>query len=558
MRICTDGTFRRDIPLRNPTYLALTKNGIFYLRLPIPKHLQTSTGSRHLKFSLSTREPRLALKLSRYLVHIADTIDLTGIPIGMQLTEIRKVLTDHFSKMLEAEKRRIDREGRLTSDQKSQYIHRLRDTETALSEGKPWLGEADQNTILGAFIKKHSLPIARGTASYEWLDEQIKYAYKSFLKQTLNYDASLGEFDLSNAAPSAQTGSSLKLNEAIDRFLRERAVGKVWTVRTGLEKRDHTDLLLDLLGKDIDTRHVTAQHAAQVKQTLMTLPKNWRKIPQCRGMTPQQAATLQDLETLKPPSLNKYFQTYADLFGWIADQGFADKNLFEGMSVRYDKERSLTKREPFSDQQVQKILTHCVELAIVNGRKEYQKWGPLIAAYTGARLNEIAQLKVSDIQQENECWFFDITDAGETQILKTASSKRKIPLHSELIRHGLIEYVCALKEAKQDHLFYELSYTVEHGRGRNLGRWFNEKLLPKLGMKNSPLVFHSFRHTVNTKLVNGGVRDPMIKALLGHRQDSLTYGTYYTSGFPLDQLKEAIETLSYCDRSPVSATSDQA
>jgi hypothetical protein len=55
-------------------------------------------------------------------------------------------------------------------------------------------------------------------------------------------------------------------------------------------------------------------------------------------------------------------------------------------------------------------------------------------------LGEICQLYVADIRQEDGIYIFDVNDDGDDKALKTASSRRKIPIHSELIKRGFIEY----------------------------------------------------------------------------------------------------------------------
>lgn len=70
--------------------------------------------------------------------------------------------------------------------------------------------------------------------------------------------------------------------------------------------------------------------------------------------------------------------------------------------------------------------------------RAYQYWVPLLRAFTGARLNEIAQLAPSDIQQDDAgLWYINITtsdddeaeEAEEAKGLKNEESRRVIPVH---------------------------------------------------------------------------------------------------------------------------------
>jgi integrase len=521
----------------------------------MPKALYIAKRNSFLKVSLGTRDPKTALNLSRILVHIGLQINRLGVSSNMRFDEVRQLLRDHFSQMLEKEKERIDGEGRLTPPQMAEFRAKMDDTEQAIAGGAEWFGKADDTQIMRAFMKKHNVDFAPDTDQYKWLKDDIKRAYLSYLREVLNYDLSLDQFDLSPQTPklrasavvAAKSSKVVTLEDIMRRYLTERMAGNVWAERTKIEKRDHTDLLLEIIPRDTDVSALTVHSAAAVKDALMRLPKNWRKLPQTRQLSLAAVLDLQGLERLKPASINKYLQTYADLFGWANSNGYTDRNHFSGLALKYDKVRTEQERKAFSDQQIRTILTHVVDGALINVRKPYQKWGPLIAAYSGARLNEIAQIELTDIKNDDGIWYFDISDEGEDKAVKTVASKRRIPIHSEILKAGLLEYVETLRQKGKRHLFHDLTYSREHGRGRNLGRWFNESLLPKLNLHDPAYVFHSFRHAVNAKLVEGVQNDPLIKGIMGHQQHGMTYSVYLKQGFKLAQLREAVETLSYAE-----------
>jgi integrase len=96
-------------------------------------------------------------------------------------------------------------------------------------------------------------------------------------------------------------------------------------------------------------------------------------------------------------TLNKYIQTYVSMFGWAKRNSFVQENPFEGLTVRQGKNKGKHARSSFSKTQVERILEELVDNRSGVVRLSYQKWGPLIALYTGARLNEIAQIHLNDI-----------------------------------------------------------------------------------------------------------------------------------------------------------------
>ncbi|MNV25499.1 hypothetical protein D3C71_1165950 [compost metagenome] len=65
--------------------------------------------------------------------------------------------------------------------------------------------------------------------------------------------------------------------------------------------------------------------------------------------------------------------------------------------------------------------------------------------YSGARIGELAQLEVADVQDRDGIWAYEIH--GRAGTVKTDESARWVPIHSQLIRLGLLEYHADLKRA---------------------------------------------------------------------------------------------------------------
>lgn len=76
--------------------------------------------------------------------------------------------------------------------------------------------------------------------------------------------------------------------------------------------------------------------------------------------------------------------------------------------------------------------------------------------YTGCRLEELGQLTLSDIKTEGEIGYLDINTLDDGKPLKTKGSRRKIPLHPELIRLGLNAHLERLRRKGGTRLYPEL------------------------------------------------------------------------------------------------------
>ena len=91
----------------------------------------------------------------------------------------------------------------------------------------------------------------------------------------------------------------------------------------------------------------------------------------------------------------------------------------------------------------------------------------MICLFMGMRPNEAAQMHVEDLRCTSKgTWYLDIVAAGDeddngrsssAKTLKTATSRRKIPVHPELIEIGFLQFVHTRKKtASGPRLFPDL------------------------------------------------------------------------------------------------------
>jgi integrase len=173
-------------------------------------------------------------------------------------------------------------------------------------------------------------------------------------------------------------------------------------------------------------------------------------------------------------------------------------------------------------------------------------WVALIALYTGARLEEIAQLTTADVRDEGAngatVTIIDVHNGGDNK-LKNETSARLIPVHPELVRLGLLDYVKALPKGP---LFPGLTRRESKGGkvGARVGELFRKKLVA-LGLKREGLCFHSFRHNASTALRVAGVPQEDSAPVLGHAVKGETYGTYAQGGPGLIRLRAVVQEIKY-------------
>jgi integrase len=244
-------------------------------------------------------------------------------------------------------------------------------------------------------------------------------------------------------------------------------------------------------------------------------------------------------------TVNNYATTLAGVFKNARTRGrFQGDSPFEGLKRKAGGESY----EPFEVAELQTLFKalpreitpkkHSPETAV--------PWVSLIAAYSGMRLEEIAQLNAADIRDQSAngatVTVIDIHNGGNNA-LKNTASVRLVPVHSELVRAGFLDYVKALP--RDGLLFPGLTRRASKGNkiGARLGELFRDKL-EALGLKRDRLCFHSFRHTVAGRLEAAAVSQTDAARVLGHTIPEMSYGTY-SSGPGLKRLAAVVEAIEY-------------
>jgi integrase len=238
---------------------------------------------------------------------------------------------------------------------------------------------------------------------------------------------------------------------------------------------------------------------------------------------------------------NLYAKLLAAVFRSALRRGrFVGVSPFDGQMIASDTEHY----ERFTDEEIGKQFAtakfvvrpkeHTAETAL--------PWGMLIAAYTGARLEEISQLRKEDIQERDGVKFFDIHANGGNK-LKNKHTARCVPIHPKLIKAGLLDYVAALPNGSR--LFPSLRFRKSRGKvGGDLSDAF--RLWRKsVGVDREGLNFHSWRHTVTNVLEVAGVEETDAARVTGKKLGGQVYAVYSHDGPGLKRLAKIVAKIKY-------------
>ncbi|MBI0275454.1 site-specific integrase [Hafnia alvei] len=227
-------------------------------------------------------------------------------------------------------------------------------------------------------------------------------------------------------------------------------------------------------------------------------------------------------------------------YGYIADNSATNLALPQETIA---KER----RYPFDEDSLLKVFNAPVNRGGLTkgGGGIAGYWLPILALYTGARLEELAQLTPDNVKRcaymddgiENYAWMIHITDEGAEQTLKNRGSKRWIPVHQDLIALNFIDFTNSKKSCKR--IFNELHPDVYGKISGNWSKWFGRYLRTECKVLDTKIVFHSFRHTFKDYCRNSNIDESIHDAITGHSSNS-TARNYGSLNYPMQPLIKAM------------------
>lgn len=305
------------------------------------------------------------------------------------------------------------------------------------------------------------------------------------------------------------------------------------------------EYLIDLTALDMlyfvnDYRDMPNENANGTKARLKGIKsfKEWIKIAREENLIKVSSTTTKD----------KLIRISAFL-DFCVDMEYLDKNRLDHSRIHREK---IQKRKGFRPEQLEAFFSskwYKEDLEKNLEDNPSKIWLPLILLHTGARTNEIAQLKIKQIVKRDGILVFNVKEEDEDQQLKNESSKRKIPIHEKLLELGFLEFLEKQKAKKSQMLFDDLYHTSGKGYGQSFGKVFNKfkrewlepQTIEKIFKRELLLDLHSFRHTIATALRRGKVSEEHISVLLGHElNQTQKYGNQ-----AYDFLQEEISKASY-------------
>lgn len=279
--------------------------------------------------------------------------------------------------------------------------------------------------------------------------------------------------------------------------------------------------LFELMG-DMPAEAFDAQQARLLKERLSRCPQYFSLRPEFKGKTLKQVIESgSTYKAITAVTVNNRLRKLTAFLNWCKMNKYVMENPLAGMKVMTGSAKEA--RLSFDRHDLVALLD-CETLRKESSKHQWRFWIPLLGRYTGARLEELCQLRIDDFIELQGTPCFRIDDSSEGQNLKNIGSRRVLPIHPTLIELGLLQHVESLKASGTDRLFPELE-PVRGKLGHAPSKWFS-RYKTKIGITDARKTFHSFRHTFIDDLRDATVQDSLIKRMVGHEDSSVTFGIY--------------------------------
>ncbi|MGE5506736.1 MAG: DUF6538 domain-containing protein [Actinomycetota bacterium] len=548
------------------------KTGMYWLRRPVPPELRPVVGKRELRRSLGTKDLREAKRvLSHAMGEVQALLDeakarLQSRPpsTGLAVEEARRWAREWLERTLAEVKAKMAEPGVREPEQVLRDIHCCEATAAAYRDVLLLDRPERLPTPVEAVATAHGISVVHGTPDHRTLARVLAEATVDLMVEAGRlHRQELGRPDtviaqlwplvglqppptvsvpashLREAELRPQESNGMTISQAFERMKVENRLRP----QTALEFGTAIRRFREATGGDIAVAAVTKAHVRRYKELLLEMPRALPAAERALGLPEIVARHRGKAEPrISLTTVNKTLVAIQSLLTWAQTNGYVEENVANGMRVKLGKRGPTVARLPFTSDDLQRILGAPRFSACAPAARGTDFWVPLIAMFSGARLEEIGQLEVADVHQEGGITYFSINDFGEGKSVKTRGSIRRVPAHKVLIDLGFLDYVDRIRGSEEILLFPDL---IPDRFGKRTATFSKKwaKFLDTIGIREREKVFHSFRHAFKDAARDSGLREDIHDALMGH--DSGGVGRSYGVGFSLEVLRDAIDSVVY-------------
>ncbi len=519
------------------------ENGRYYFRRRVPRDVAKLLGKSEIKIALGTSEKKVA-KPAAYKLYVKseEVIQAARLYLGNDNTEptmslssedIRRLAQQFSEALLNGDQRTRLATGEEADDEyTNQYNERVpdpsdedfliwRDVESSNSgDLRPGLAEARKNVV--AALSRGNTKILDGAVDQfltlflrirrGWSDEDDHRLKMQILKTVKSAFDNIIARDEGQIGPSDQLPNTL-FDSAPAKFVSFEAVYLKWKgAKSGRGEKTEYDCEKAF---DKFQQFVGHDNAAAVTRTDFL-----NYIEERQGTKSPRGGTI------KGKTVRKFISMIGAAYQIAVDKKLLLANPAERIRIDFG-DGGQKAYFPFERNEIATIFGSS---AFMSGDRPHKcggeavYWLPLICYFTGARPEEIAELKPKQVKyEEGLCHYLDFVELDDDQSVKNLPSKRKIPIHPKLIELGFLEFVRQADPAK-NWLFPDLEPDRFGCRYAKFGKFWT-KYRRALGITSGKKVFYSFRHLFKSRSKDAEIGWDDSESMLGHK--TATYGDEY-------------------------------
>jgi len=404
---------------RRPEHL-LRRGGTYYFRMPVPEALRSIVGKREIKRSLGTGDFATARKLltverlkAQAEIEAARRRHDAGRSGGPKRA---RALGDDdlwrlMSRWFVAREREAANLGArdVDVDQRLDEISHLAD----VGDGTSTLASIHNATR--RLLLSENIDLDPTDPTFARLEGLIHEAMIEHEKRVVARFANRPlvqlnpRFSTLSADSEISERPTMSLRALADQFEEERAQTQR-SPNAKLRRDAHVGMILGVLGEQTDVRKITREDAKRFRSVLERWPSNSTK--RFRGLNVDEVLALPDDKLgprIAPPTANAYLQTFCGMFDFAVRERLLDANPARGLRFRGGG-HSEADRHPFDTDDLKRIFNAPLYTGCENDADGYATpgsarprrarfWVPLIALFTGLRLNEICMLREDDVAE---------------------------------------------------------------------------------------------------------------------------------------------------------------
>ena len=310
-------------------------------------------------------------------------------------------------------------------------------------------------------------------------------------------------------------------------------------------------IMKEFFGTDRDITTLTRDDGRALHEIVKRLPVNYTKRKELKGLSlPDVVAKGGELglSTLAPKTVNEIYMTYiGGALGWAKKEGWIDANLVDNLPTMVDPVAAVDKRSSFTPEQLNRLFQLGPWADPAKGKEgdPLRYWGPLLGLYQGMRRGEIAQLLVTECETKGDIPVIHVRPTVDGQRVKSASGRRMLPVHPELIRMGFLQFVAKQRKAGHSQIFPNETPNGNGAWGDPLSKWF-QRLLADNSIIGTKLGMHSFRHNFEDALRAANLsQTPIGQELAGRAKSDKVSGDYGSGRYRAETLKPAVDSIRY-------------